>query len=715
MTSTSHDTLSGRAAPPSAAPGADEQPDDVSPLTRASGPTSALELTAGEAAATIGVVGVAAIATCSLALAQFGQHNGALALGLGLGVTAVLAWLAWAFGGRPRVRIDVVELGLLAAVIGAALFFFLPGFPYAWVDKDPGVYVAHGFAIAREGDAYINDPVLDRGITPTLSLGGRFPGLWVENERPTSITVQFYHMFSSLLATAHDLGGTRALFNMNPLLAAGSVGVIVVAARRAAGTAVAALGGALLVVSMMQVWQAKYPSTEIPAQLLLAGALLAAVLAIDRRWVGGAFLTGALLGVGFLMRPDGFLYMLMALAGIALVIALGEADRRVWAFFAGAALTWPYAFWNAYVVRDTYSRANDVPRPGVLLGVMLLIIGAGYASQRALTLLRARYPGTELWRPAAAFAQPRWRVAVGAVVTLLAGGALLVYFYREQIFGIRFKYFAISDQVDRTYDELNLHWFAWFVTIRGLITMWLGIGVLMLRRWRARLFTLVLPGILLAYLYLWEPRVGMRLMWWVRRFIPAVLPSVILLIALALAFALTLRLTRRSVLLKAGAAVLAITLIVEWAGMSLDLRDHREMAGSWDMAAAIAAKAGDEQGVFLFPRGQSLYDINRNAPGTVWFVFDQVAARLPDGYDVTNVEEYQEAFPNQPVFVVSPGDTLPDNLPADRFSPAGVVTGELTILEETRGYRPEAQVVIPMGVSTWRYEADPQEVVAHRG
>ena len=51
---------------------------------------------------------------------------------------------------------------VIAAIVVAGAFFFLPGFHYAYADKDPGVYVAHGFAIAREGDVEIDDLVVQR-------------------------------------------------------------------------------------------------------------------------------------------------------------------------------------------------------------------------------------------------------------------------------------------------------------------------------------------------------------------------------------------------------------------------------------------------------------------------------------------------------------------------------------------------------------------------
>ena len=85
-------------------------------------------------------------------------------------------------------------------------------------------------------------------------------------------------------------------------------------------------------------------------------------------------------------------------------------------------------------------------------------------------------------------------VAIGPVVKLLTGATfavLLVYFYREDLFGIGYRYYPISDSVSRSYDELTLQWFSWFTTEYGLLLMWLGICVLMLRRWSASLFALV--------------------------------------------------------------------------------------------------------------------------------------------------------------------------------------------------------------------------------
>ena len=657
-----------------------------------------LVLTAGEACAVTGVALVAAVATWSLALAQLGRHDGWLAVGLGLLTTAVATAIVVTVGRRPRIRIDPVELGLLAAVVVAGAFFFLPGFHYTWDDKDPGVYVAHGFAIAREGDVVIDDPVLERGIRPAFDQAGRFPGLWVEPDHPTAVTSQFYHLFSALLATADDLGGPRWLFNVNPGLAIGSVGMVVLAVRRVVGTLAAGLSGALLVTSMMQVWQARYQSTEILAQLFVVGALLAGVLAINRRWTAGAFVAGALTGLGFLVRPDGFLYVLIAGGVVALTLAADRFDRRAWALVGGLALTVPYAFWNAYEARQIYSDSNNVPSAMVLTGVLIAMAAAGLAARAAFHTVRKRKPGSLLADPLRLV--DRLHFPVGLVVALATGVGLVLLFFRRNIWGVDYEYLGLNRRVGRSFDEINTQWLTWFVTIRGIATMWFGLCVVMLRRWRASLMLLSLPGAALLLLYLYDANVSMRLMWWVRRFIPAALPAVMILIAIGLWWALT----RRSRLVQIAGAVLAVSLLVEYGRMSLPLRDHDEMGGSWDMAAAIAAQAGDQQGVFLFPPGSNIYDINRNAPGIVWMVFDQVAARLPADYGLADLERYQAAFPDQPVFFVTPGQELPDQLPDDRFSERGVVAGSLSVWEETQHIRPSRAVTMPMGVSVWKLE-----------
>jgi hypothetical protein len=154
-------------------------------------------------------------------------------------------------------------------------------------------------------------------------------------------------------------------------------------------------------------------------------------------------------------------------------------------------------------------------------------------------------------------------------------------------------------------------------------------------------------------------------------------------------------------------ALLALTLVVEFARMSLPLRDHDEMAGSAELAADIADFAGDEQALFLFPPGHDIYSINRNAPGIVWLVHDQIAARLPRDPGVDDVEPYRAAFRDVPIFFVERRERAPSWLADEGFVEVGRVEGSITILEEVKDRRPRETDQVEMGVTVWRLDHAP--------
>jgi hypothetical protein len=330
------------------------------------------------------------------------------------------------------------------------------------------------------------------------------------------------------------------------------------------------------------------------------------------------------------------------------------------------------------------------------------MVALGWALRRASTYLGGRYPRSRLGDPAALLA--RWQRPLGVAACLAFGAMYLAFYFRRDLFGEDFAYQHFTDRVERSYAEMNMTWLSWFTSTEALVVMWLGLCVILLQRWSAPLFALVGTGALLLPLYLYDARVSMRLMWWVRRFVPSVLPVIFILMAVAIGWALTRRVR---VVQAAGAAVLAL-LVVHQASMSLPLRDHDEMGGSWDLSAAIAAQAGDDEGVFLFPMSESgLYDVQRNAPGVVWLVFDQLTARLPDSYDIGTIDEYQDAFDGRPVFLVAPGDQLPPDLPADRFVPARTVIGRVTLWEESLDDRPDESIFTDWAVTVWQLTGEP--------
>ena len=53
-------------------------------------------------------------------------------------------------------------------------------------------------------------------------------------------------------------------------------------------------------------------------------------------------------------------------------------------------------------------------------------------------------------------------------------------------------------------------------------------------RWSAARWVLVLPGLVIAPVLIWEPRIAPDLMWWGRRYVPMVVPTLLLLAAVCL-------------------------------------------------------------------------------------------------------------------------------------------------------------------------------------
>lgn len=644
-------------------------------------------LTLGEAAALLGVTAVSLLAAVSLALAQLGRHDGLVAVSATVAVLGIVALLLRS-RARPAIRVDGLELLLVGGAVLVSAFFFLPGSTYAYADKDPGIYASHAFAIARGGDVDVADPVLEAGLSPPGYSGSRFPGLWLPADERGVVTSQFYHLQSALLATGHDLAGRLGVFQATPLLAMSSVVLLLLAARRVAGTVPAVMAAAVLTTCMLQVWQAKSPGSEVLAQLLLVGSGLGAVLAIRLRWAVPAAISGALLSLGFLARPDGFLYLLVGTAIVGGVIASGRLDARVLAFIGGILAPLPYAMWNAYSERADYTASNSVPDAPVLAGAMLGCVLAGLAIGGIV-----RRSGPIRLTPKA----QRW---LGAIGTGAAGAVLLLLWLRADLLGADYAVSSRTGERFATLDEHALRWLSWFVSAPGLVAMAVGIGVLLLRPWDAGRFALFVPGGLLLPLYLWDPRIANRMMWWGRRFVPAALPAVALLIGLGLGWAL---LQRRSRALQGLAAVTAVYVLVFGASQSLDLRDHHEMGGSWTLGTAVATHGTADGSLFLFTRPVTpdVIQPNRNLPGALAFIHDRAASVLANPPSMTEIETYVRAMPDREVLVVAPGTELPAELPAERFERRDVIHQPISFWEESSGKRPNHPRVLEYRLTVW--------------
>ena len=659
-------------------------------------PAPRIALSAAEVVVLAGALLVSLLALAGLVLANAGWYRLPAAVALAALAAIGLVVVAWRGGGRPRLVVDRAELVALAglALVAGALFF--PGFPYG-VGKDPGVYVSHGIAIARTGSASYQDPVLDRSRVPRVEVTpedvrSRFAAVWIADGDTGRVVVQFYHLWPALLASAFEAGGYTGLDNLTPLCGVLAVLLVALAVRRIFGLLTGILAGLLLATNMLQVWQAKYPSSETFAQLLVSGALLGVVVALQTRWRPAAGLAGLLIAMSYLARPDGLLLVLLAVAvGCALIVA-DRFDARAGWFAAGLAIPLPYGFYQAYVTARRYTLANHVPD----LSVVLAVVGGALV---VAVVLRLAVPGAGR-RVAQLLERRPVQLRVGIAVVGVAALLAVLGFLRPWLFGP--VYGEWLGRPYRTYDEVTLLRLSLFITLPGLALALAGFALVALRRWRAPAWALILPLLCLLPLYAYRASVAPRLMWWTRRFVPVVLPGLAVLMAVALGAGLVLAAGSSRRLrwpVRAGAAVATVAMLAVFTGQSLPLRQHREHGGSFETTQRIAAAAGDRQGVFLWEQPFTVTSLFGSA---VWLQQDQVSALLPRQPDPDYVRSFVRGFPGQPVFVVARGYGFPRGYASLDLRPVDRISYVMPVWEETRMSRPASATGVPLRFSIWR-------------
>jgi hypothetical protein len=655
-------------------------------------------LSAGEAVILAATLGIALLAWAGLTLADTGRYGLPAAAGLAMLAGVGLATVAWRFGGRPPLVVDRTELAVLAGVALVASVLFFPGFAYG-AGKDPGAYVSHAIAIARVGSSSYTDPVLDRSRVPTVEVmreddASRFPAIWIENRDTQRIVLQFYHLWPALLASAFAAGGYTGLANLTPLCGVLAVLLVTLAARRAFGLLAGALAGLLLATNMLQVWQAKYPSNETFTQLIVSGALLGIVVALQTGWRPAAGLAGLLLGVSYLTRPDSLLLILLAVGVGCVLIATGRFDARAGWFAVGLLVALPYGFYQAYGSARRYTLANSVPDLPVVLAVILGALAVAMLLRRvALTAGRSARELLER-RPV----QRR----LGMVVVGVAAFLLVLGFLRPWLFGPVWGDFR--GRPVRTYDEATLIRLSWFLTIPGFGLALAGLALVALRRWRASTWALILPALGLLPVYAYRAEVSARLMWWTRRFLPVILPGLVMLIASALAAGLAMACGPRRLRwpVRAGTAVAAGFLLVVFAGQSIPLHHHQEHGGSFQTVQRIASAADGRQGVFLWEQSTSLYDVAYLFGGPVWLQQGQISALLPRQPDPAYVQSFVRGFPGQPVLLVTRGHGRPKAYASLGLRAVDHVTYVMPVWRETYTTRPSDAVRVPLRFTIWQ-------------
>jgi hypothetical protein len=508
-------------------------------------------------------------------------------------------------GFRSRLRMPAAARPTLAAVVplllvAAGLWLFFPPAEYIVGGKDPGVYLNEGIQIGQRGALVTTDALVASVPASVRSLffppynnptyySLRFMGFFVVDPSAGTVVGQFPHLFPVWIAIGYGLYGlTGALHVLGVLAILGLLGVYFLGARLLGRTAAAA-AAALLAVSVVQVWFARYPNAE----MLMQALVLPALLAFARSHVDDdpffAPVSAVLVGLLFFARIEAVL-VAGSLVGAALLVRSVGLRLRA-SFLSPLVLLGLLAFTYLVTIAAPY---GQLPLAVALHPTWLhvAVFGGGIVAVVAVYVLCGI--------PAVAAFVRTW--APRALAVVVAAAAAYAFFLRQ------------PHGTLAVHDASSLRTFTWYLHPAGLAAAVLGFVLVAWRRfWKD-------PGLLVtaavsAFFVFYKLQIVPQHFWMARRFVALIMPAAVLFIAAAVFSGLDGRVLRgggggpfrvggrvtRVAIRLAVLALLASTLLQS----TRAILPHVEYAGVIPRLEALAKRFGDDDLVVVESRNAS--------------------------------------------------------------------------------------------------------------
>lgn len=481
---------------------------------------------------------------------------------------------------------------LLLLWIPLAAWLFLRPHEYLIGGGDAGVYVNLAANIHHTGALLIRDTTLAQ-LDPALhdallrvlppqdfATHTYLAGFYATNPANGGITPQFYPLHPVWQAVAFAASGVDGALWMSGVWALLGGVALYLTARDQLGWQVALLALAGLSVNALQVWFARYPTTETLTQFLLWGGLWALGNWVchfgriqpatnrDARRVW-ALLAGTLLGQTLLARID-MIFILAVLLGVAAWLWLSRTRlRQVDFWWFGA----PFLLFAAHGILHgaLFSTPYFVNTYGYMLLVAaqlwwVLLLGALIAAVALFVTSRYHH---RLPSPARAR-----RPILAGIVVLLIGAAVYGWFIRPNL--------NVGTQAFNL-DQENLIRLGWYLSPIGVALSVVGACRLVWTVNRRTVFT-VGVGLFFSLLYLWSLRNNPHQIYAMRRHVPVLVPFAMLAAAAIPAWALT---QRRRWQMALG-ALLAVIWLAGLAWSARGFISQRDYLGVGDQIAAVA-------------------------------------------------------------------------------------------------------------------------------
>ncbi len=495
-----------------------------------------------------------------------------------------------------------MEAAILVLWLVAASWLFFRPHEYIVGGADAGVYVSLGAEIAQRGGFQIVDAELarlDPGLhsvtlrplaSNPLASSYLLPGFYVTNAADGAITPQFYPLHPVWQAIAFSLSpsvieGVHAELLMSGLWMLLASLAIYLTMRAAAGRIAAVLILMALSITAVQVWFARYPTTEALTQYLLWAGLWGTVM-----WLGDhrppalwAFLSGMALGSVFLVRIDMIILLPVFLLLVVVLFARGWRKSDWW-FVVPFFLLIVHSFVHALGLSAPYFHEHIgfgwsllwanwlVPVTAILAGVIFLAV---------VILFRGRFSVLRRYKQAVLLG------LIGAVLLYAVYG----WFIRPAISVATLRPDSYSETLLLITDHENWLRLGWYLFPLGI---WLGVLGSCLMLWRVEWKTAVLlaVGFISSAVYLWKVGANPHHVYVMRRYVPVVVPFFLFAAAFLIGWLIQQARKRPEAVSwqKAGLLVIALVLACSWLiGLGWSARGYVSQVDHAGLVEQVAA------------------------------------------------------------------------------------------------------------------------------
>jgi hypothetical protein len=342
----------------------------------------------------------------------------------------------------------------------------------------------------------------------------KYPGFVVTNPEEGLIIPYFYHLYPVWIAIFYSLFGIKSCLFVNPFFALLSIFSIYLTGKRLFNENVGLLSAFLLTINVAQVWQARFPTTEILTQFLVFSGIY--TLALSNRGKGNFFaLVSALCFAEALLTRITVILLIPLIFIVFYCREFKKFEKRDMFFIM------PFLVMIAYVLFYDLTIAR-VPTKFLLRDFRFIIAYRNlfYAiTGFALSILvAARLFSSRIAKHLSSFfANPAFRKSVAGFILLLG------------IYG-----YFIRPNVIHNSDAANFVELGWFLSPVGLLVGMVGILWLTYKDISHNRSLFYLIALTISIFFLHHKMIHPTYMWAVRRFVPVVIPAITILISYAI-------------------------------------------------------------------------------------------------------------------------------------------------------------------------------------